>query len=395
MNERSQIQVKTEMPTFSPPALTNPLQRKCACGGTPGVDGLCAECRSKRLSAPADRSDAPPIVHDVPRSSGQSLDTEPRAFMEPFRYDFSRIRVHHPSQTTPEITTLEKASNISVERSTAAQTKEKSMHPDRDEEVKLKREPVISFSIVRSEQPLPNGGEGKRQACAPPAPAAERQRRLDSTPAQIAGMGACDWGITEPDRLGISTRTCRDGADWRLEVTQVNSAIRTHSRLLAGQAEPVPGVNTTAANFCPQATELDLLGLVPGPCPPGGAWYMVRAVRAHEDVHIDEWRTNFAADWTPLETAIETLRVPAAGPTATEAAATAALRSTAVFTNAEDTSNGGGNFPTFWGIPDPNANTDAAERTVVTPRIRWICQHAKDQGWTPAACPVCVAQGIT
>jgi hypothetical protein len=26
------------------------LQRKCACGGTPGPDGECAECRQKRLS---------------------------------------------------------------------------------------------------------------------------------------------------------------------------------------------------------------------------------------------------------------------------------------------------------------------------------------------------------
>jgi hypothetical protein len=38
---------------------------------------------------------APPIVHDVLRSSGQPLDAATRAFMEPrFRHDFSKVRVH-------------------------------------------------------------------------------------------------------------------------------------------------------------------------------------------------------------------------------------------------------------------------------------------------------------
>ena len=75
------------------------LQRKCACGGMPGVDGLCAECRSKRLSAPAERSEAPPVVHEVLRSPGQPLDAEARAFMEPrFGHDFSQIRVHADSR---------------------------------------------------------------------------------------------------------------------------------------------------------------------------------------------------------------------------------------------------------------------------------------------------------
>ncbi len=38
---------------------------------------------------------APPIVHEVLRSSGRPLDNETRAFMEPrFGHDFSRVRVH-------------------------------------------------------------------------------------------------------------------------------------------------------------------------------------------------------------------------------------------------------------------------------------------------------------
>jgi len=259
---------------------------------------------------------------------------------------------------------------------------------DDEDEVKIKGKASIHFSVIQNNQAQLLSGEGKYQACTAPGPAGQRHRHLDSTAAQIAAMGACTWGITAPDPLGIGTVTCRDGANWRLVVTRVNSVIRSHSRLLPGQAEPVPGVNTTATNFCLQTTELDNLG----DCP--GAWYMIRAVRAHEDVHVDEWRNNFTTDWTPLETAIEALTVPAAGATADKAAATAAIRGTAVFTNARDTSNGGGNFPVFWGIADPNANTNAAERTVIAPRIRWICKYAKAQGWGPAACPVCVTNGI-
>ncbi len=78
------------------------LQRKCACGGSPGVDGECSECREKRLSlqhaaanSAALSSTMPPIVHDVLHSPGQPLDASTRAFMEPrLGHDFSKVRVH-------------------------------------------------------------------------------------------------------------------------------------------------------------------------------------------------------------------------------------------------------------------------------------------------------------
>jgi hypothetical protein len=102
VNERTQIQPKTETPSFSPsPSLaprTNLLQHKCACGGTPGLDGECVECRRKRLtrqrhpSAPADRTEAPPIVHDVLRSSGWPQDASTRALTEAtFGHNFGEV----------------------------------------------------------------------------------------------------------------------------------------------------------------------------------------------------------------------------------------------------------------------------------------------------------------
>jgi hypothetical protein len=77
------------------------LQRQCACGDTPGVDGECAACRTQRLglqryavgtTAPLP---TPPIVQEVLRSPGQPLDKGTRAFMESrFGYDFSQVRIH-------------------------------------------------------------------------------------------------------------------------------------------------------------------------------------------------------------------------------------------------------------------------------------------------------------
>lgn len=121
------------------------LRRKCACGGTPGPSGECAECRKKRLTgmqrklrvggaddrwereadqaadrvtgtsgrgaAPLPRPTftplvqrrgegegtdaAPPIVHDVLASAGRPLDAATRSTMEArFGHDFGRVRVH-------------------------------------------------------------------------------------------------------------------------------------------------------------------------------------------------------------------------------------------------------------------------------------------------------------
>jgi hypothetical protein len=89
------------------PAHRGMLQRKCACGGTPGPTGECEACRSKRESESLPRTydhpsfsgphpfEVPPIVGEVLRAAGKPLDSETRAFMEPrFGQDFSSVRVH-------------------------------------------------------------------------------------------------------------------------------------------------------------------------------------------------------------------------------------------------------------------------------------------------------------
>jgi hypothetical protein len=92
--------------TFAP-VRSGLLQRKCACGGTPGPSGECDACRKKRLQRKGDGARAgtqnastiPPIVHEVLRSPGQPLDAETRAFMElRFGHDFGNVRVHNDAK---------------------------------------------------------------------------------------------------------------------------------------------------------------------------------------------------------------------------------------------------------------------------------------------------------
>jgi hypothetical protein len=85
------------------PGRTGILQRKCACGTHTTTGGACDACSKKNEATALQRSavnhepmnEAPPIVHDVLRSSGQPLDESTRAFFEPrFGHDFSSVRVH-------------------------------------------------------------------------------------------------------------------------------------------------------------------------------------------------------------------------------------------------------------------------------------------------------------
>lgn len=84
------------------PLTSTRLQRQCGCGGASSSGGSCQECESRpsliqrRAASTADSgTQAPNIVDEMLRSSGQPLDHSTRDFMESrFGYDFSHVRVH-------------------------------------------------------------------------------------------------------------------------------------------------------------------------------------------------------------------------------------------------------------------------------------------------------------
>jgi len=406
MHQRTKQQVKPSVTITPKPCVM--LQRKCACGGTPSLSGECEECRKKRLQRKIRdprseiRNDPvlPPIVHEVLRAPGQPLDSATRAFIEPrFGHDFSGVKVH--AEPSPV-----KTKGLPTEMEVPPPTDEVPFPPAPEEEAEEGTESAleeatpeeaaaeqsgspeeIEIKVVPSETP-PLEGISFKAMCPAPKSVSAGFSTNKSTAAQIAAMGPCTWGITSPDPLKINTLTCKQAAVWRLRVKSVKSVIRTFSRQLGGQVEPTTG-NSTAVNFCGQVTDLDSLGTCPG-----GNWYMLAAVKAHEAVHVEEWKTSFGSDWPAQKAIIEALNVPAVGATKNKNAATAAMRSSAAFTNALLTDTASGNYPRFWGIPDPNTNTNAAERVIASPRIKQLCVNARGKGFGPGACPVCAAEGI-
>jgi hypothetical protein len=106
MNTRVSAQTKPK-PTSAPLVRSNFLQRKCACGGTPGPTGECEECRKKRVQRKVAELSTlnsqhfvvPPIVHEVLRSPGKPLDEATRSCMgSGFGHDFSHVRLHTDKQ---------------------------------------------------------------------------------------------------------------------------------------------------------------------------------------------------------------------------------------------------------------------------------------------------------
>jgi len=53
METRLRVQQKAAPPPSFTPARGGVLQRKCACGGTPGPTGECEACRQKKLQRAA------------------------------------------------------------------------------------------------------------------------------------------------------------------------------------------------------------------------------------------------------------------------------------------------------------------------------------------------------
>ncbi len=91
------------------------LQRKhCSCGNSIAPDGMCDECKQKKLSiqrmASGDtpQTIAPPVVHQVLQQPGRPLDSPSRNYMESrFGQDFGQVRVHTDGQAAESAKALQ------------------------------------------------------------------------------------------------------------------------------------------------------------------------------------------------------------------------------------------------------------------------------------------------
>lgn len=101
MNERTTLQPQTTLSSGFTPARTGLLQRRCACGGTPGPSGECAECRRRRQALQSRSANQPAaslsslFEHNVLLSPSE----QPESTVHDFRgsrlgHDFGQINVY-------------------------------------------------------------------------------------------------------------------------------------------------------------------------------------------------------------------------------------------------------------------------------------------------------------
>jgi hypothetical protein len=232
-----------------------------------------------------------------------------------------------------------------------------------------------------------NGAEANRTtAAAAFAANSATINRVAASASAVAALGSA-YGLTWEETVDITISARCDGGKWTAEMTALRGNYSLQARLLAGQQEVTgPAGNTTQANFCQQVTELNCLG--ESPCG-GHNWYMLAAVRAHEEVHATRFQPGLAAAAPGIETSVEGLSVPTA-PGKTQAQAVAEIRALAGFAAAVSAAR------TAWVAQDDvllagdhaaGGPTQQAERAVVNPMIATICAHAKANGW--GACAVC------
>ena len=114
MSERAATRTVKQAQTPTSP-VSGVLQRKCACGQHTPAGAECSACSEKKklhrqAINQAEPSSVPPIVNEVLRSPGQSLDAATRAFMEPrFGHDFSQVRIHtdaHAAESAKAVNAL-------------------------------------------------------------------------------------------------------------------------------------------------------------------------------------------------------------------------------------------------------------------------------------------------
>jgi hypothetical protein len=331
---------------------------------------------------------APAVVHQVLRSSGQPLDGRARSVMErQFGHDFSGVRVHTDREAS--------ASAEAVQAHAYTVGNDIVFRAGRYEPGSRAGQRLLAHELTHVVQqgaaaPLAQRRQ-KTPAMAGPimlSRASTRLQRAITTSVAEDGvasnaLGACDWGLTFPETVDETCVAVKSGATWKADPTDLKGHFSKQTRLLPSEVEVTgPGGNTTSGNHCAQVGELKALGHCPG------AWYMLSAVVAHENVHAAHFGPAMTAAAPNIQTDFNGVTVPdAAGKTA--ATALTELKATAAYGTAK------GGMQRRWltevlrlAAPDHGGPTAAAEHAVVDPMITRICSHAKTTGWPAcAACP--------
>jgi len=196
------------------------------------------------------------------------------------------------------------------------------------------------------------------------------------------------YGLTFPENVvpTISAKLNKAAGTWSPKVSKLRGNYSIQIRLLPGQTEITgPTGNTTQANHCDQATNLASLGNTVG-----NTWYVLKAVRLHENVHAAHFAKAMKKAEPGITAALEAVTVPTA-PKMTAAQAVTALKGDAAYQAAVV------NAQALWfaavlvevaGDHAAGGPCDKAEKKVAEPMRKKICSFAKKKKWPAcAACP--------
>ncbi len=231
-------------------------------------------------------------------------------------------------------------------------------------------------------QPAPAPGPAPAPAPAPAAPApavaAPAGVATVSFPATLMDRVPGGWGVTTEDAPVTDVGAYTSGATWKCIVTSANQQAHQGVRLLAGVVEVTAALVAAEADCGKLKTMSKSLNSVANQGADSG-FYMIAAVKAHEDLHITQFRADFAPHFTTFKTTVEGLSVPIAS-AADAAAAKAAILALPAFTVASATLRAGyiaANNKTAahtlaasfnvaeHGVVDPMIATIAARRTAL------------------------------
>jgi hypothetical protein len=183
------------LPSFIP-VRNGLLQRKCACGGTPGPTGECEECRKKRLQRATNHqstlkpeaSFVPPIVDKVLRSPYRPPDFTTRPFKEPqFGHDFGQVRVYSDARAAER--RIDKGEGMGME-----------------------------------DLPVPMKGDGKKEPAKPEEKPVKAEEKAAKCPTQTVTMSGAKCG----SQYGAIGKYCYSGAkEWWFKENVVMGAPNT------------------------------------------------------------------------------------------------------------------------------------------------------------------------
>ncbi len=179
------------------------------------------------------------------------------------------------------------------------------------------------------------------------------------------------WGVTAPDRAVLDITAFADGATWKSVITTADQQTHQGVRRLPGVVEVTPALVAAEASCPTLQTMITSLDTVANQGAHSG-FYMLAAVRAHENLHVTQWQTGMAPHYTTLRTAIAAMTVPLAS-AASAAAAKTAIKALPAFTAAMATYRAGETaVASATASHAPIAPFNAAEHGVVDPMINTI-----------------------